>query len=305
MAEVFGSDSHCEQLTMGAVTENLTQLADYWGLQGRWDFCRNGARYVEFVPSQPESYRKLDKRHPVFTRHTNRFRFASDALAREDVEELSSLAQEDCRIAVYTSRHDLEAISALIRTASSMRFRNRLLHEWFGKTLRFTEEESRRGDGLDVRTIELPPGGSALLRLIMDWGRMALLNRVGMYQLLSAIESQAVARSPAILAVIGPPSQPFAAGRLMERAWLALERMGLAAQPYYVLSDQLVRLANGQLPEAVKDECRRLAESVGTFLGPGLFPHMLLRAGRARAQVLRSKRLPLHAVIAGAEGQAG
>jgi len=296
-AAVFGSDSHCEQLTMGAVIENLVQLADSIGMTGDWDSQRQGTNYLRFSPDSVNVEKALDRAHTVFTRHTNRFSFLKQLLTESVIESIEGLAENDCAVVIYRDANDIAALSHLIRDASSMRFRNRQLHEWFGETLRFSPEQVARGNGLDVRTIELPPGGSALLHLIKDWRRMAFLNRLGMYRVLSQIESQAANKSPAFVAVLCPPDEAVMAGRLMERVWLNLERLGLSAQPYYVLSDQLVRLEKGQLPEGLLAEGRQLSKQARGFFGGESFPHMLLRVGYANKPAPRSRRLPLDSVI--------
>jgi len=279
VAAVFGDDSHGEKLTMGAVIENIVQLADAAGMDGNWDFEQAGRRYLRFTPARSSEEIEGDRQHAVFTRHTNRFTFSPDPISAKTVAGLETLEEQGCRAAVIDSPPEVSQLADWIRRASAMRFRNRRLHEWFGQTLRFTPAEVDRGDGLDVATIELPPGGTGLLKLIMDWRRMERLNRIGMYRLLSGIESQAIKKSPALIAIMGPPDASLAAGRLMERTWLEAERQGLAAQPFYVLPDQLVRLREGDLPADLSEEGRQLQRDFAAVYGEQAFPHMLFRVG--------------------------
>ncbi len=44
------------------------------------------------------------------------------------------------------------------------------------------------GDGLDMNSLGLPPGGRALMNFISDWPRMRALNRIGAYKLLARSE---------------------------------------------------------------------------------------------------------------------
>jgi hypothetical protein len=298
-ASLFGEDSHCENLTMGAVIENIVQLADDAGMDGLWDLERDGRRYLRFQPTLSGGTATEDNRqHAVFTRHTNRFRFRAEPLPAETATGIQALKEQNCRVAIFDESGDVARIADWIRRASAMRFRNQRLHEWFGTSLRFTAAEVDQGTGLDVATIELPPGGRALLKLIQDWRRMSRLNRLGMYRLLSGIESQAIKQSPSMIAILGPRDAALAAGRLMERAWLEADRHQLAVQPYYVLPDQLVRLDDGSLPADLVDEGRDLKREVAAALGEGVFPHMLFRAGIAKRKVPRAKRLPVEQVTA-------
>lgn len=295
--DVFGPDSHCERLTMGAVIENLVQLVEVLGLDGQWDLIPGRDRFVQFRPSALGGEFSLDRQHPVFSRHTNRYSYQPRVPEAREIVALERLIEAGCRVLVYADKADIATLSGLIRQASSMRFRNRQLHKWFGNTLRFGPAEVERGDGLDVRTIELPPGGTGLLRLIQDWRRMDFLNRFGMYRLLSLIESQSIRKSPTMIAILGPESESVAAGRLMERAWLTLQQYGLAAQPYYVLTDQLVRAKLGQLPDHLQDEGQNLRRASMQFFGSKDSLHMLLRAGYPQKEVARSRRVPLETVV--------
>ncbi len=302
-SEVFGRDSHCEALTMGAVSENIVTLAADAGMEGDWDLSRENDTFLRFKPRSVKEQVSLPVQHEVFSRHTNRFKFDGFDTAPPYLQELEGLSQGACKLRVCTAQAEIDVLADLVRRASSLRFRNRILHEWFGKTLRFTRREVEGGTGLDVSTIDLPPGGGLLLKLIMDWGRMSRLNAVGMYRLLSSIEAQAIRRSPGMLVVLGPRSEGVDAGRLMERAWLGLERHGLAAQPYYVVTDQLVRLADHQLPAELVATADHLQAASKTFLGDDAdaFPHMLLRFGKASKEPPRSRRLPLDRVVLKAE----
>jgi hypothetical protein len=282
---------------MGGITENIVQLAEAISIDGTWMLTPDDTCYLRFTPDAWPEEGQLNRDHPVFTRHTNRFRYRPEPISNEVATRLQTLQERDCHIVLFEEKSEIAQLARLIRRASSMRFRNRILHKWFGETLRFTEAEVDTGTGLDVATIELPPGGKALLRLIMDWRRMYLLNRLGMYHLLSGIESQAIAKSPALMAVLGPPDAAIDAGRLMERAWLSLEQLSIAAQPYYVLPDQLVRANEGFLPRALIENGAVLEVDSRTFFGEQRFPHMLFRIGHANSDVRRAKRLPVTSLV--------
>ena len=295
--DVFGPDSHCEAFTMGAVVENIVQLAADTSVEGDWDLGHRESAYLRFKPASLPDRGSWPRTHAVFTRHTNRFRFKDPALSFGQIQNLTDMSEGNCVAKVYTDSADIDVIADLVRRASSLRFRNQRLHEWFGKTLRFTRREADRGTGLDVATIDLPPAGTVLLRLIMDWRRMKLLNSLGMYRLLSSIEAQAIQQTPGVLAIVGPRGEGFEAGRLMERVWLHLEKLGIAVQPYYVLTDQLFRLSRGDLPAHLVSEASQLEAASEEFFGPDAFPHMLLRFGKASNKIMRSRRLPVEKII--------
>ncbi len=291
---VFGEDSHCERFTMGAVVENIVSLAEALGLQGSWDLVPDGTRYLGFRPSRIDMQIPEQKQHAVFERHTNRFTFVRRPLESRLAADVAGMTVGDCRLRYFDDASHVRTLGGVVGKASSLRFRNRTLHEWFGRTLRFSPEEAAQGTGLDVATIELPPGGGAFLNAILDWRTMSALNHLHFHKLMALIEAKAIRRSPGMLAVLGPEGAAFDAGRLMERAWLRLNESGVGVQPYYVVTDQLIRLERGSLPQALVRDALPLSRSVMEMFGRGNFVHMLLRVGYPKSDPVRSRRLPLH-----------
>jgi hypothetical protein len=190
---------------------------------------------------------------------------------------------------------------------SRIRFQTREVHEWLAASLRFTEEEVARGDGLDVRSLDLPPGGAAFLKFIAPWSRMEALNRIGAYKAMAAIEAQPIRRGPAIVAIIGPHDYRSCidAGRLMTRIWTDLNVKGLAVHPYYVVADQLQRRREGKVPAHCVEQAEELAEQCRRFfeLGPDETLHMLMRVGYPTREAPRSRRLPLEQVVTDLTGE--
>ena len=156
----------------------------------------------------------------------------------------------------------------------------RCINGWW-TSLRLTPDDVARGDGLDVETLDLPPGGGLLLRLISDWSRMKRLNRLGMYRMLAAVDSRPVAGAPALLAITGAADAHtcLAAGRVLAQAWYRLEAAGVAVQPYYVISDMLERLHRDGIPAPLLDEARTLAADTTRVFGLADGERMLICCG--------------------------
>ncbi len=83
---------------------------------------------------------------------------------------------------------------------------------------------------------------------------MRWLNKLGVYQFMSRIDSQSVKKAPALIVITGPIGFDhfLNAGRVMERAWIYLNEQGIAVHPYYVISDQINRLYKNKIPEALR-----------------------------------------------------
>lgn len=139
------------------------------------------------------------------------------------------------------------------------------------------------------------------MRMIADWKRMKVLNRFGLFKLLAMTETQLLAQAPAIFCLIGKDGirNTIDAGRLLARIWIELNSQGMAVHPYYVLTDQLVRMRSNGLPMNMMDRVAEMGIGLPAIIGsgPDEMLHMLLRVGLPKRTAPRSKRLPLERIF--------
>ena len=290
-------------LTMGAVIENVIQAAAAIGLYGDQKVQAPQEEPFEFfrlILDADQQAISIPEDLPLFRRHTNRLPFSRKSLPEKFLEFLHKSSGPVTGMKVFEGAANLNKIAELIREASEVRFQTREIHEWFVRSLRFDKAEVESGDGLDVLTFGLPPGGKALLRFISDWKRMSALNRIKGYKLLAAIEAASIKKAGAVIAITGEPGMEAAveAGRLMERVWVEANASGLGVQPYYIVSDQIARLTEGNVPEGLVGKVIRLESNARKVLELGdQSLYMLLRVGSPVKEPVRSVRLPLEAVF--------
>lgn len=285
-------------IAMGALLENLRQASAATGLSV--ERVEPGQdEYFRLLISTTSTGSPLPDLHPLFLRHTNRLSFRTTPLPSQLTAKLLTEREETASVQLFEGAHDLARLGGLVRQASAMRFQTRESNESLGRSLRFTPLEASRGDGLDIATLNLPPGGRGIMRLLADWRRMESLNRWGAYRLFAAIEAKSVTNASAIVAITGAPSQAGAldAGQLMERVWIRLNAKGLAVQPFYVVADQLFRRDDYLLPRGLEQAGDALAHSTDELLRlSGRRLYMLLRVGYPIRQPVKSQRLPLNAL---------
>ncbi len=302
----FPPDWPATLLSIGAVIENITQAAQFLDLPLEIDLPleMNDATgcYARIAAANMQGNKVKVEIHPLFKRHTNRFKFNKKPIPNDAIGTLSGLSEGNARLAVFSNKTSVGKIASLVMQASKIRFQTQELHEWLGRSLRFTEKSVKKADGLDIRTLDLPPGGGYFLRFISDWNNMKALNKLGLYNLLAQIDSRPIGRGPAIVAVIAPAnsSTSIDAGRLLCRAWIYLNSLGIAAHPYYVVSDQLDRLRKNLLPDRLVEQARSIKTACDDLfeLTSGETLHMLLRVGYPTREPPRSLRLPFDKVFA-------
>jgi hypothetical protein len=297
---VFSAGSHATLLGIGAVAENLDMALAANGVRGNWHWVSEAQPYGTLaIDGVPQSFRAPDG--PA-RRHTNRLAFRRDALPAQLVERVGAMREGANRVSLLLGRPERARLVRLVRIASEARFCNHDLHKWLFGSLRRTPAEVAVGDGLDIDSLGLPPGGKAMLGFISDWGRMSALNRLGAYKLLARSEVGLISAAPALLCLTGAADSRSVidAGRLLNRVWTELNLAGIAVQPYYVVTDQLNRLHDGTLAVGFDAQIGAVERDVHELLGLAQREtlHMILRLGYPKAAPVRSRRLAPGSVFA-------
>jgi len=300
----FPAESQATLLSVGSTIENIIQYCDYAEVNAEVAIYPEGAPadvFAEINLNNLDLSVSVDQQFPLFSRHTNRFAYKKVVIPQAIISDVVGLESGGARVRVLQDVASINAIAEQIQAASEVRFQTQEVHEWLGRSLRFTPEQVDSGDGLDVATLDLPPGGGLFLRFISRWSRMRKLNQIGAYKILAAIDAAPIKKAPAVIAITGSDTAIGAleAGRLLCRVWIYLNAQGIACHPYYVISDQMERFKLGTVPEElvpqaerVRKDCRQLLE-----LKEGETLMMLLRVGYPTREAPRSKRLPISQVF--------
>lgn len=170
-------------------------------------------------------------------RCTCRKPYSSEPLDPSLLQQLTNSVSsfENVQVDWITDPGDKKRFGKLIATTDSLRFRTPAFHAELYRQLRFkpSEVESTR-DGLDVRTLELPPGVTTMLRVLKSWSVMQLVHTLRMTPLLTMPSKASVQRSGAI-AVISVPTVStenfLTGGRAIQRLWLSATQADLSMHP--------------------------------------------------------------------------
>ncbi|MEW9899130.1 hypothetical protein ABWL39_10915 [Chitinivorax sp. PXF-14] len=298
----FPLEAEATQISLGAIEENLRQAAQVIGAEvqlHRHD--SDTLRLRAEITTLPDP-RRLETELPLFRRHTNRYPFRPSPVPDAVQAHVAAMHEPGAQLQLMQDKRQLQAWSDIVRRAGELRFQNMEIMGWLAHSLRFKPEDADHGDGLDIRTFDLPPGGTLMLHMISSAPCLRAANRVGAYKLLAAIEARPIAAGPLLIAILRDDNRDAmrAAGALMERAWITLNEAGLAVQPYYVVADQLRRQETGQLDAAHRQAALDLARRCQLQLGEQRPLAMLLRVGWPCHTVTRSQRKPLALMQTGA-----
>ncbi|SOD40593.1 hypothetical protein [Nitrosovibrio sp. Nv4] len=300
---LFAAESHATLLAVGAVVEYIQVALNANPVSFQWQWPSNpalGQPYASVALSGTST--NFASPQALSLRHTNRFAFRADALPANLFRELGNYRENDNRASCLIDLAEKSRLIRLVRICSEARFCNPKLHEWLINSLRFTPEDIARGDGLDIESLALPPGGKFFFKFISDWKRMSALNGLGLYKLLARSEVSLLAEAPALLCIIGRRSDPRSiidGGRLMTRLWVDLNEQGIAVHPYYVVSDQINRFREGTAAPGFETKISEVEEEIRELLAlqSDEMLHMIMRVGYPKTEPVRSRRLPLESVF--------
>jgi nitroreductase len=286
-------------LAVGAAVENVAQAATAMDIESHIRAMAEPPDFFASIHLEPgaKPIASRIETHRLFERHTNRYPYHPAPIGDALIAELAEMREERTRIQLLGQPGEIRALASFTQIASEARFRTSEIHAWFAASLRFTPGAAAQGDGLDVRTFDLPAGGRLLLHYIADWRRLERLNRFRAYRILAAIEARPIRRAPLLIAIVG--DNPFSAGRLMQRTWIRLNAQGIAVQPFYVIPDQIQRLRAATVPSPLRDSVGEMANDVQSMLGlrdPETL-QMVLRVGRPTRKPFRAARLPLEHLL--------
>ncbi|WP_242334039.1 MULTISPECIES: Rv1355c family protein [unclassified Anaeromyxobacter] len=300
-------------LAFGAAVENIALASAAMGLDMAVDLAPDprepalvcDLRFAASRAPAPASVLSLAAAIP--DRATNRKLGPRAPLARE-ARDLLLRAAADVSGAALHLVEDSERLSELgevLGRGDRLRFLSRTMHREMMGELRWSADEVRRGDGLDVATLELSGADLAGLRVMSSWPAMELVGRLGGGRALEkpAAKAMAAASAAGLVSVAGRTREAyFAGGRAMQRVWLQATALGLAFQPMTPLTYLFARLELGDGEGLAPPEVATLRALRGRLAS--VFPEasgrgepMLFRLAVAPPPAARALRRPLAEVL--------
>ncbi len=269
-------------------------------------------------PKQPEHVASLKfpplanppEQDPLFDqisrRVTNRKSGTRTHLSSMHVQVLMEAARSrDAKLQFCTDPAALDELAVVLGEADRRFCLSPGLHANFFREYRWTPEEVRRGDGIDVNALELSPMDLAVLQISRspDVAQVLRLTDGG-----EAIAGRAIGaiRSAAAVAYLTMPGQSSTTwvrgGRALQQVWLTATALGLAVLPCNNLLRLLGRVErfNGEGLKAneitaVMDLRDRLGRFFVSSLGD--VDIAVIRLSHADPPTERSRRLPLDSVL--------
>jgi hypothetical protein len=303
------------RIALGAALENLLQAAEQLGLDAELvdDPSPHLARVR--VHGGPGDASRLD---PNFAaRATNRRAYDGRPVPPALLDRLAAATPESDGIAALwvVGADRLARLGETIGRTDALMLGHPQIRAAFLDKVRFDRPPAEAvAEGLSVGSLELTASDRMALRVIRRAPDL-LLRLGGASKVFAAKAEQLVGGASGLLVIAAPIDDESAAvdlrvGRTVQRSWLALTALGLAAQPMMSLPvlDNVRRHGDAHLREALG--VSRIAGLLNEFAAlvpelAGRRPAWLLRFGHAAAPSGRTGRLPLDSVTVYTESRAG
>lgn len=251
---------------------------------------------------------RADSLSPWLASRCTSRRMQSKKIAPSQLKTLSAEIEEIPAVQVdwVTEQGAWLEIAQLVGIGNRIRFEFQPFHQEFYNNVRITADEvAKTRDGLDLATLQLPPGVATIMAMLKKWPRMKVANWLGF--------SHGVARQAAaemrcsgaigILTVDAATSESFLnGGRALQRLWLAATAAKLGFHPAAALA---VFLAYAERTNGARllPKHQRMAEDMQQRfcrLYPqlaGRTVQMVFRVGHAKQPKARSLRRQVEDVL--------
>jgi hypothetical protein len=249
MGEFFDVNQVATQMSCGALIENVVTLANALGLATHISYFNEPAdtlkgtsdlqvtsKFAQLTFTPTGNQTDADgASQTLFNRRSNRnlFQFNKkipDAL----IAELAGLVQSDehHRFHTYHTPKDRKAIMQAMIATDTIRFTNEHVHNDFHKALRFGSSAEQTRDGLAAATLGIESFMFPILKLLKPWTVTQLLNRIGLYHIMTFRATWLPMKSAShIVAIVHQgPANYVESGRIMQRFWLRANKAGLSLQ---------------------------------------------------------------------------
>ncbi|ABB32274.1 nitroreductase [Geobacter metallireducens RCH3] len=306
---LFNLHQRASYVAHGALLENLSIAAPAFGYAPDISLFPDS-----HVPNLVAAVRMTegpsfdDSLYPYIPKRcTNRKRYNGGALSAAESQTLLSVAERvpGGKVALTGSVQDKAEVAEVNALNDRLVFENEHLHAFLFEHVRWSDAEAReRGDGLDIKTLELAPPDSLAFPLLKSWPLVDFLKNFGVPRIIAG-SARKLALSAAAIGVVSVPGKGdkdcIAAGRLIERVWLEATKLGLSFQLMTGITLLMRRVLDGETEnissqhgELIKKAYGTLANRFGVEDG-SLF--IMFRVGRCGPPSVYSMRYPIDKVI--------
>ncbi len=302
--EIFNYGQRGSYIAHGALIENITLLAGEKNLQTTITLFpdKNDISKIANIYLEPSLETKVDPLvHAISSRCTNRKIFNPDPLDPEVKDAFTHFKNNPSENLIFLENHlDKNAIAQAASIAEYTMLEYKPLHDAFFNFISWNKkEEQQRQIGMYIKTLELNMPQQFIFTLFKYWLADRLLSKLRLPKLIASSNAQIYASCAAIGGIFTPQENPenfIATGRMLQRIWLTVTKLGLSLQPIAGVIYLDKNLQAGGLPDMPKILQSKIHDAANTINTRFNYPEknlsMLFRIGKGAVPTAKSSKLP-------------
>ncbi len=238
----YNFDQKGSYIAHGALLENISIIALKYGYHAN----------IEIFPDKSQSdivaIVILDKAEPkedsllnyILNRATNRRIYQKTPLKSEHKEEILKTQQAVAgggKIKLIEDSKEIEKVAWALGLHERLIFENKMIHGIVFSSILWSEKENaekRKGLYIKTKFPDMPSFMLPIMKIFGNWLFVNVVNKIGLAKKIQKQSAESCISSSALCAILvdGETDEAYLrGGRLLQRIWLTITKLGLSLQP--------------------------------------------------------------------------
>lgn len=248
---IFNYKQRGSHVAHGALLENMIIAAAEFGYTTKVDLFPDATNpsFISRLTLKKDVVDKDILYSSISKRSINRKKYSDTLLTSDQKKNLLDTVQEigGGKIYLVDDPEKKKIFGTAVSQNETVMLENEHLHNYFFRDVRWTEkEELEHKNGLYLKTMELPPPAVLIFKILSNWKRAVLLNKIGISKFIAKQNAVGYSSGSVVglitVSSLGTPEEFILAGRLMERLWLKAGKLGLSFHPITGISYLMMRV---------------------------------------------------------------
>lgn len=303
----YNFDQKGSYIAHGALIENISIIALKYGYMANVEIFpnKNNANIIAIVTLDKAEPKKDSLFDFIINRATNRRIYKKTPLKPEHKEEILKTEKEvdrGSKIKIIEDVKEVEKVAWALGLHERLIFENKMIHGIVFSSILWSEKENvekRKGLYIKTKFPDMPSFMLPVMKIFGNWLFVNVVNKLGLANKIQAQSAESCISSSALCAILvdGETNEDYLnGGRLLQRIWLTITKLGLSLQPMtgipYLARRILAGDSSGFSPEQVGLIKQANEEINSVFNENGKTVLMIFRIGYDSKPPVKTLKLP-------------
>lgn len=303
----YNFDQKGSYIAHGTLIENISIIALTYGYLANVEIFpdKNNANIIAIVTLDKAEPKKDSLFDFIINRATNRRIYQKTPLKPEHKEEILKTEKEvdrGSKIKIIEDTKEVEKVAWALGLHERLIFENKMIHGIVFSSILWSEKENvekRKGLYIKTKFPDMPSFMLPVMKIFGNWLFVNVVNKLGLANKIQAQSAESCISSSALCAILvdGETNEDYLnGGRLLQRIWLTITKLGLSLQPMtgipYLARRILAGDSSGFSPEQVGLIKQANEEINSVFNENGKTVLMIFRIGYDPKPSIKTLKLP-------------